>query len=55
MVIRRYSELAIDLADASIVVLAEHDGVFDVLTLNRRRFHALRGSEGKRFRRQPAP
>ena len=55
MVIRRYSELAIGLADASIVVLAERHGVFDVLTLDRRHFHALRGSEGQRFRLHPAP
>jgi uncharacterized protein len=54
-VIRRYRELAIGLADASIVVLAERYGVLDVLTLDRRRFQALRGPGGRRFRLHPAP
>ncbi len=54
LVIRRYRELAIGLADASIVVLAERHGALDVLTLDRRHFQALRGPEGRRFRLYPA-
>jgi uncharacterized protein len=55
VVMRRYRDLAIGLADASIVVIAERYGVLDVLTLDRRHFHALRGPEGRRFRLRPAP
>jgi predicted nucleic acid-binding protein len=54
VVIRRYRELAIGLADASIVVLAERHGVLDILTLDRRHFQALRGPEGRHFRLVPA-
>jgi len=55
VIIRRYRELAIGLADASVVVLAERHRVLDVLTLDRRHFHALRGPEGRRFRLHPTP
>jgi predicted nucleic acid-binding protein len=55
VVMRRYPQLAIGLADASIVVLAERYGVLDVLTLDRRHFNAMRGPEGRRFRLMPAP
>jgi predicted nucleic acid-binding protein len=55
VIIRRYRELAIGLADASIVVLAERHRVLDLLTLDRRHFQALRGPEGQRFRLHPAP
>ncbi len=51
---RRYSNLAIGLADASIVVLAQRHGTRDVLTLDERHFRALRVSGGKRFRVLPA-
>ena len=54
-VLRRYPGLEIGLADASIVVLAERYGVFDVLTLDQRHFNSLRGPGGKRFRLLPAP
>ena len=52
-VIRRYSDLDIGLADASIVVLAGRHGVSDVLTLDRRHFSALRTPTGQRFRILP--
>ncbi len=55
VVIRRYRELGIGLADASIVVLAERHRVLDVLTLDRRHFQALRGPECRRFRLHPTP
>ena len=53
-VMRRYANLAIGLADASIVVLAHRHGTRDVLTLDERHFRALRTSDGKRFRVLPA-
>ncbi len=53
-IMRRYSNLAIGLADASIVVLAERHGARDVLTLDERHFRALRAAGGKRFRLLPA-
>ncbi len=53
-ILTRYRDLDISLADASIVVLAECYGVFDVLTLDRRHFQALRGARGRRFRLRPS-
>jgi len=53
-IMRRYSTLAIGLADASIVVLAQRHGTRDVLTLDERHFRALRAGGGKRFRVLPA-
>jgi len=55
IVIRRYPNLAIGLADASIVILAERHAVLDVLTLDRRHFNSMRGPEGQRFRLRPSP
>ena len=54
-ILKRHRDLEIGLADASIVVLAERHGVLDVLTLDHRHFHALRGPGGRRFRLHPAP
>ena len=53
-VMRRYSNRAIGLADARIVVLADRHGIRDVLTLDERHFRALRGTHGRRFRELPA-
>jgi predicted nucleic acid-binding protein len=53
-VMGRDANLAIGLADASIVVLAERHGTREVLTLDQRRFRALRASGGRRFRVLPA-
>jgi uncharacterized protein len=53
-IMRRYTDLAIGLADASIVVLAQRHDTRDVLTLDERHFRALRESGGKRFRVLPA-
>ncbi len=53
-IMRRYSNLPIGLADASIVVLAERHGTRDVLTLDERHFRTLRAPGGKRFRVLPA-
>ena len=53
-ILRRYSDLALGLADASVVVLASRHDIFDVLTLDERHFRALRGANGQRFRLLPA-
>ena len=46
-VLKRYSDLEIGLADASIGVLADRYGVLEVLTLDHRHLHALRGPGGR--------
>jgi predicted nucleic acid-binding protein len=53
-VIGRYAGAAIDLADASLVVLAAKHGVRDLLTLDERHFRAIRGPGGRPFRLLPA-
>jgi predicted nucleic acid-binding protein len=52
-VMRRYGDLDIGLADASIVVLAERHRSPDVLTFDRRHFRAMRGPGGRPFRLLP--
>jgi predicted nucleic acid-binding protein len=52
-VIRRYEDLRLGLADASIVVLAEKHDVADVLTFDSRHFRAMRGPGGRPFRLLP--
>lgn len=52
-VMRRYTDLRVGLADASIVVLAERHGSADVLTFDRRHFRAMRGPGGRPFRLLP--
>lgn len=53
-IMRRYGDLQIGLADASIVVLAERHGTSEVLTLDLRHFQTLRIGSRKRFRILPA-
>lgn len=53
-VLERYADLDIGLADASIVVLAERHDTGDVLTLDERRFRALRWKGRRRFTLLPA-
>ncbi len=53
-VMRRYGDLEIGLADASIVVLAERHGTTEILTLDLRHFQALRVGGRRRFRIVPA-
>lgn len=53
VILRRYEDLNIGLADASIAILAERHGVLDVLTLDHRHFQALRGPGARRFRLRP--
>lgn len=53
-VLRRYDDLALGLADASLVVLAERHGTQRVLTLDERHFRALRTATGRPFTLLPA-
>ena len=53
-IVKRFADLAIGLADASLVVLAERHKICDVLTLDERHFRALRAHGQKRFRILPA-
>jgi uncharacterized protein len=53
-VLERYPSLELGLADASLLVLAERHGVFEILTLDERHFRALRGPDGRPFRILPA-
>ncbi len=50
---RRYKDLRVGLADASIVVLAERHGTPDVLTFDQRHFRAMHGPGGRPFRVLP--
>lgn len=51
--INDYADLAVGLADASIVVLADRHNVSEVLTLDERHFRALRRRNGAAFRLLP--
>ena len=53
VVLDRYRDLGLGIADASIVVLAERYGTTDVLTLDERHFRALRGPGDRPFRLLP--
>ena len=53
-VIEQYSDLAIYLTDASLVVLAAQMGTRDLFTLDERHFRALAAGDGKPFRLLPA-
>lgn len=52
-VMRRYEELQIGLADASLVVLSGRYHVHDIFTFDRRHFRALRTLDGQPFRLTP--
>jgi predicted nucleic acid-binding protein len=53
-VVGRHADLELGLADASLVVLANRYGMRDLLTLDERRFRAIRGPGGRPFRLLPA-
>jgi uncharacterized protein len=53
-VMERYPALGLDIADASIVVLAYRHDARDVLTLDEPRFRRLRRAGGRAFRVLPA-
>jgi hypothetical protein len=46
----KYADLPMDFADATLVLLAEETGLFDVLTLDRRGFTVFRARGRKAFR-----
>ena len=50
----RYANIALGLADASVVVLADRHQTIDILTLDERHFRSLRDAGGRRFRLLPA-
>lgn len=52
-IMENYADLAIGLADASVVVIANRHRTLDVLCTDARHFRALRGSGGKPFRLLP--
>lgn len=43
----KYANVPMDFADATLVILAERLGVFDILTLDRRGFSVYRSARGK--------
>ena len=45
----RYQDTPMDFADATLVLLADEIGVYDICTLDRRGFHTFRSTRGKRF------
>ena len=53
-VLDRYPDLALGIADASLVVLAARHQTTDILTLDERHFRAVRDSHGHAFRILPA-
>jgi predicted nucleic acid-binding protein len=53
VVMRRFADLGLGLADASIVVLARRYDCLDVLTLDQRHFRVVLGPEEKPFRLLP--
>jgi predicted nucleic acid-binding protein len=53
VIVDRYGDLAIGLADASVVVLAERHGINTVLSLDQRHFRAMRIERRKRFKVLP--
>lgn len=53
VIVTRYADLRLGLADASLVVLAERYGCRDVLTLDQRHFRVVHGPNGQPFRLLP--
>jgi uncharacterized protein len=53
-VLRKYSDMRIGLADASLVVLAERYGTTRILTLNERHFRAIKPLHADAFTLLPA-
>jgi len=49
-ILKKYEDLDIDLADVSIVVLAEHLNTGDILTVDNNDFNALRWNRNKQFK-----
>lgn len=49
LLMAKYTNVPMDFADATLVLLAEQLGVFDVCTLDRRGFATYRSTKGKKF------
>jgi predicted nucleic acid-binding protein len=52
-ILLKYKGLGIQLADASVVHLANREGIETIFTLGRRDFNVLRPARGKKFRIVP--
>jgi predicted nucleic acid-binding protein len=52
-ILSKYQGLGIQLADASLVHLANREGIETMFTLDRRDFAVLRRARGKKFRMIP--
>lgn len=52
-IMERYADLAVGLADASVVVLAHRHATRDLLCADQRHFRTLKGPGGKPFRLLP--
>ncbi|MDO8678512.1 MAG: PIN domain-containing protein [Acidobacteriota bacterium] len=52
-IMEKYADLAVGLADASVVVLADRHRTLDLLCTDERHFRTLRGAGGKPFRLLP--
>lgn len=52
-IMEKYADLAIGLADASVVVLADRHRTVDLLCTDERQFRTLRAAGGKQFRLRP--
>lgn len=50
----KYKDLPMDLADGTLVTVAEYNKTTEVFTLDHRDFRVYRTSQGKRFRLLPA-
>lgn len=53
VVLERYADLDLGLADASLAVLADRHQATEILTLDERHFRAVRGPRGRPFRLMP--
>lgn len=53
VILERYADLGLGLADASNVVLSHRHGVLDILTLDERHFRAVSGAGDRPFRLLP--
>ncbi|MGP0070617.1 MAG: type II toxin-antitoxin system VapC family toxin [Bryobacteraceae bacterium] len=52
--LKKYADLDIGLADASVIAAAERRGAPRILTIDERHFRAIRASDGKPFTLLPA-
>jgi predicted nucleic acid-binding protein len=49
ILLAKYRDISMDLADASLVVLAQESGVRDIATIDQRDFSVFRTENGKTF------